>query len=306
MSNAARSTLREWVFNNLDAPTRGWLADQLATLQIDSSDRTLYLTFGSIPRRLGKHALPLAADDRALAQRLIPGWMPGRWSVVDAGRILVLSGLTGTSEQATHRFRSLCQTADVSESVSLYRGLMLYPSPAALEPQVAEGLRTNIRSVFEAIACDNPYPREYFDQHRWNHMVLKALFIDSRLAPVQGLDERANEELARIMLDFAHERWAAGRAVPPEIWRCVGPFARDTVLADLGRALASENPLEQRAAALALAASPDPAATALLGSVPALASEITHGRLSWQSIGLADESAVGPLSADPALQQNKP
>jgi len=301
MNIAARSTLREWVFNRLDVPARAWLADQLATLQTDSSDRTLYLAFGSIPRRLGKAALAPAVEDLALAQRLVPGWMPGTWSLADAGRILVLSGLDGTPEQLSNRFRALCQTADVSESVSLYRGLVLYRSPAALEPQVAEGLRTNIRSVFEAIAHDNPYPREFFDQHRWNHMVLKALFIDSRLAPVQGLDERANDELARIMLDFAHERWAAGRPVPHEIWRCVGPFARDAVLKDLGRALASDEPLERRAAALALAVSPDPAAADFLGSVPALASDITNGRLSWESMEAAGESAPNH-----ALQRNQP
>lgn len=303
---AARSTLREWVFNKLDAPTRAWLADQLAVLQLDSSDRTLNLAVGSIPRRLGKHALALAAEDLALAGELAPGWMPGKWSLADAGRILVLSGLSGTPEQIGNRFCSLCQTADVSELVSLYRGLLLYPSPAALEPQVAEGLRTNIRSVFEAIAHDNPYPREFFEQHRWNHMVLKALFIDSRLAPIQGLDERANAELARIMLDFAHERWAAGRPVPHEIWRCVGPFAGGAVLRDLGRALGSDEPLERRAAALALAASPDPAAADFLCLAPALASEITSGRLSWKSIEAADESVVRPASAELVLPRNIP
>ncbi len=56
-----------------------------------------------------------------------------------------------------------------------------------------------MRAVFEAIAHRNPYPKAHFDIHRCNRMVLKALFIRRPLAPIQGLDQRANPELARIM-----------------------------------------------------------------------------------------------------------
>jgi len=66
------------------------------------------------------------------------------------------------------------------------------------------------------------------------------------------------------MLDFAHERWAAGRPVPFEIWRCVGPFADDGALEDLARVLQSNEPRERHAAALALSACPDPKAAQLL------------------------------------------
>jgi hypothetical protein len=141
-----------------------------------------------------------------------------------------------------------------------------------------------MRGVFEAIAHHNPYPKAHFDDHRWNHMVLKALFIGSPLAPIQGLDERANPELARIMCDFAHERWAAGRPVPFEIWRCVGPFAEGQAIDDLARALASGEAIERRAAALALAASPDRRAAQLLQEVPALAGDISRHRLTWATL----------------------
>jgi hypothetical protein len=115
-------------------------------------------------------------------------------------------------------------------------------------------------------------------------MVLKALFIGSPLEPIQGLDERANAELARIMLDFAHERWAAGRPVPFEIWRCVGPFAEGGALDDLARVLARGEPVERRAAALALAASPDRRAAELLGGEPALVGDIERKRLTWATL----------------------
>lgn len=264
MSMAARQLLRDWLRRQLDSAQVAWLDGQLAALLKDSSEPVLAVALGMAPRRLGKADLQLGPADRAAAHEALPGWDPGGWSLVDAARILMLSGLP--AEGFAERFSSLCRTADVGELVGLYRGLPLYPEGARLEPQVGEGLRSNMRSVFEAIAHRNPYPRAHFDDHRWNHMVLKALFIGSALAPIEGLDERANPELARILCDFAHERWAAGRPVPAELWRCVGPFAEGGAVDDLARVLSSRDAEERRAAAAALAASPDPRARQVLAT----------------------------------------
>jgi hypothetical protein len=284
MSDTARKLLRDWLLRQLDAERGAWLDAQIAALARDSSDAALEIALGMVPRKLGKAVLALSAADLAAADKAIPGWDPRGWSVTDAARILLLSGLAPGGKPFAERFRALCRTADVAELTTLYRGLPLYPDAAALEEQVGEGLRSNMRGVFEAIAHRNPYPKAHFDQHRWNHMVLKALFIGSPLAPIQGLDERANPELARIMCDFAHERWAAGRPVPFEIWRCVGPFAEGGAIDDLARALSSTEAVERRAAALALAASPDRRAAKLLQEVPALAADISRKQLTWASV----------------------
>jgi hypothetical protein len=285
MSDAARTLLRQWLLRQLDAERGAWLDAQIAALRQDPQDAALDIALGMVPRKLGKAALALTEADLAAANKAIAGWDPRGWSVTDAARILLLSGLPATGKKPfAERFRSLCRTADAAELVTLYRGLPLYPDPAALEEQVGEGLRSNMRGVFEAIAHDNPYAKAHFDDHRWNHMVLKALFIGSPLAPIQGLDERANPELARIVRDFAHERWAAGRPVPFEIWRCVGPFAEGQAIDDLARVLASGEAVERRAAALALAASPDRRAAQLLQEVPALAEDISRKRLTWATL----------------------
>lgn len=281
VSEAARSLLHEWLFPRLEAAGRDWLKGQLAALPGSRDDRPLHLAFGMVPRRLGKAPLRLAQAELETAERCLPGWSPRDWSVADAGRILLLASLPAGDPDFAPRFRGLCQTADVAESVSLYRGLPLYPDPAALEPIAGEGLRSNMQSVFAAIALHNPYPRQYFAAHRWNHMVLKAVFINCRLAAIQGLDARANAELAAVLLDFVHERRAAGRPVPHEIWRCIGPFARGDALRDLRQAVQSGTPVERQAAALALAASPDPGAAQMLQGLPDLAADIASGRLSW-------------------------
>ena len=284
MSDVARRLLRAWLLRQLDAERGAWMDAQIAALRQDPADAVLHVALGMIPRRLGKAALALSAADLAAADKAIEGWDPRGWSITDAARILLLSGLPVAGTPFAERFRSLCQTADAAELVALYRGLPLYQDPAALEEQVGEGLRSNMRGVFEAIAHHNPYPKAHFDEHRWNHMVLKALFIGSPLAPIQGLDERANPELARIVRDFAHERWAAGRPVPFEIWRCVGPFAEGQAIDDLARVLASGEAIERRAAALALAASPDRRAARLLRDVPALADDISRKQLTWATL----------------------
>ncbi|HSG75937.1 MAG TPA: EboA domain-containing protein [Burkholderiales bacterium] len=284
MSESATTLLRAWLLRQLDAKQGAWLDEQIAALRKDAADTTLDVALGMIPRRLGRGELALTDADLAAAGKAVPGWDPRGWGVAEAARILALVSLPAAGKPFAERFRSLCSTADVAELATLYRGLPLYPDSAALEPQVGEGLRSNMRVVFEAIAHRNPYPKAHFDDHRWNHMVLKALFIGSPLAPIQGLDERANPQLARIMLDFAHERWAAGRPVPFEIWRCVGPFAEGQAIEDLARVLERGEGIERRAAALALAASPDRRAAELLAAVPALAGEISGKRLSWATL----------------------
>ena len=98
------------------------------------------------------------------------------------------------------------------------------------------------------------------------------------------LDERANPELARIICDFAQERRAAGRPQPHEMWRCVGPFASGVALDLLAAVLNTGTPIERRAAALALSASPDARAAQLLAAAADLCSEISAHRLTWATL----------------------
>ncbi len=292
MADKPSALLRSWLERQLPAAAFDWLAEQLETLTQDPSERKLHIALGMIPRRLGKDDLELSETDLQAAETARPGWDPRGWSVDEAARILVL--LATADGDFTERFTALCSSAEVGEAIALYRGLPLYPDPAALEDQAAEGLRTNMRAVFEAVAHRNPFPRERFDQDRWNQMVLKALFIGSSLHPIQGLDERANPALAAILIDYAHERWAAGRAVSPELWRCVGPFAVASLLPDLERALRGEDETERRAAALALAASPAAEARALLAGAGAVAAEIESGALTWERLGHDDIGSDRP------------
>ena len=215
--------LRQWVQRQA-GEAADWFGDAMDGLEPGATERDLHIVLGFAPRRLGKADLDLTPEDLAAAEAACPGWNPSGWSVDGAARVAALLAFRGQRPFADI-FKDLRRTSDVAEMIAMYRGLPLYPEPEKLFFEVGEGLRSNLKPVFEAIAHNNPFPRDHFDDHRWNHMILKALFVGSELAPITGLDERANPELARILIDFANERWAASRPVTPELWRPVRPFA---------------------------------------------------------------------------------
>lgn len=283
-TSAAIQLLDSWLQKRLETPDLQWLNTQIDKTLQSNSGKDLFITLGMVPRKLSRQDLDLSADELAQAEQARRGWNPSLWSIAGAARILVLAKVAQSRGDSFGRqYQELCRTADVTESIELYSALPLLPTSTELDQQVGEGLRTNMKAIFESIAHRNPYPAETFDENRWNHMVLKALFVDSTLAPIQGLDDRANDELAGILCDYAHERWAANRPVTCELWRCVGPFASGKRVDDLARALEDNDADTQHAAAIALSQSPDPQAASALANHPGLANAVSEGKLRWQS-----------------------
>jgi hypothetical protein len=156
------------------------------------------------------------------------------------------------------RFDRFCATAEINELIALCRGLPVYPAAALIEPRAREAIRSGIKPVFEAVAHRNPYPSEVFAEDDFNQMVVKAVFIESSLWPIQGLDRRGNPRLARMLVALAQERRAAGRPISREIWRCVVPYG--DAMAALTHAWNAGAENDRLAIALALKAAPDTAA----------------------------------------------
>jgi hypothetical protein len=279
--------LRKWLAGRLDAAALQWVEQSAAKLAATNREADVNLAFTLAPRKTGKADMRLTAAELAEAERARTGWDPSRLSVDQATRLYLLLACHATGDVFERRLDQLCATADVAELVLLYTGLPLYPEQERYRLRAAEGVRTNMKIVFEAVAQRNPYPSEQLGDDAWNQLVLKALFVGSALHPIVGLDRRANPALARMLCDYAHERWSAGRPVSPELWRCVGPFASGNALEDLNRVLAKGTEPEREAAALALASSDDPAAARTLAAHPALAGAVANKAISWQSLSFA-------------------
>jgi hypothetical protein len=199
-----------------------WLEQALAA----ATDRGAFAdTFAVTARKLGKKALDLtAADVGALAAAGVR-WSIGGWSLDDLGRVTLL--LVAAQHLATQPLEDLVEDSfrlgDSRERQAVLRALPLLPHADRLVAVGVEACRTSIQPVFDAIACENPYPSVRFPDLNFNQMVLKALFTGVALERIVGLDARTTPELRRMAGDYASERRAAGRSVPADIGRLTGP-----------------------------------------------------------------------------------
>lgn len=275
--------LMGWLEARLDRETTNWLKTTVSAV-FSMNPAQVERAVALAGRKAGKADLALSDTESAEAQRLLPRWSPRHWSMADAARALVLLPLTHDPVTFGGTFKHLCQAADLATLIGFYRSIPLFPMSDDLDWQIGEGLRTSIGEIFEAIAHDSPVPAAAFSEHRWNHMVLKALFIDSSLPPIVGLDERRNGALAATLVDHVHERRAAGRIVNLHVWRCIAPFARGEVLNEIDPLTVSPDPIERNAAALFLAESPDPAAPLMLAKLATERASIASHALSWSSV----------------------
>ena len=283
--------IHTWIASRVESSAMSWVDDR--TLVICESDRkSLFLAFrpGSSKSRQSRSVRDrIGTGGRRRPART--GWDPKGWSLDQLVRAyFVLMYPSGDIEAYVKTLDLMFSTGEVGELVALYQTLPLLPNPGAHVLRAAEGIRTNIKAVFCAMAHHNPFPAEQFNDDQWNQMVLKCLFIGVSLRPVLGLDERANASLMTMLVDFAHERRAAHRPIPAELWRCVGPFADDRAMDDLRLALKSNSAAEQQAAALALSISPHPQAKGVLAEMPDLARSIANGEFSWRTVAALEQA----------------
>ncbi|MEL6353339.1 MAG: EboA domain-containing protein [Cyanobacteria bacterium J06627_28] len=267
----------------LNAEAAAWLQNNLIEISAGNR-RQLFIAFSLAARTVGKESLQSSPLDIKRANSIYTGWSIAHWRVDQTTRVLLLLAIPTQNAGMYHQaVMQLFESATVSELVALYQSLAILPYAESFGAQAVEGVRSSMTAVFNAIALNNPYPEDHFSEAAWNQMVLKALFEDSPLHLIQGVSRRANRTLANMLVDYAHERWSAGRSVSPELWRAVGPFAKGPALNALERALGDPDPIQREAAALACFYSLD--ARSLLRDQPHVEAKIRSGQLNWERIG---------------------
>ena len=228
--NKTKVLLKNWLDNRVDADALAWLNRNLAEIENSASEKTLFTSFSAVPRYIGKAKLELSAADLQIANQLIPGWNPVDWTCVRVGRaLLLISYPYRDRDKYLGTLDKIVAAADVAEAIAFYQSLPLLPYPEQFQLRAAEGIRTNMTSVFNAVALNNPYPAQYLNDLAWNQMVLKALFVGSPLHLIYGIQRRNNQQLSQMLIDYARERLTAKRTVSSHNWELVMPFQPEVV-----------------------------------------------------------------------------
>ena len=244
------STLHRILQKHLPTQAAKWLEGNLQALTADPRDRDFFLAYGACARHCGKDPLPLDEADRSALTVEYPNFGATSWSADELARVLLLTALPTDRNLAL--IDRLAGSADVRETIALYKGLYFLKNADDFVPRTREGLRTNMIGVFDAIALNNPYPARYLTEDAWNHMVLKAMFMDRSMYRIYRIEDRKNPKLADIFMDYAEERRSAHRSVSPELWRFVAGHVSDRSLPGLQLTITDGSDLERTAAAKAI------------------------------------------------------
>ena len=226
-----------------------WLTAKATALASEgNSAMVLNTTFAMVPRKVGTATIRLQPEEK---QTLYPASQVEGWGLDRLCRVWLLLNLDANHKEGyIQKVENLFATAAMNELVALYSALPVLAYPDAWRHRCTEGIRSNVGTVLEAIMCNNVYPSQQLEEKAWNQMVLKAFFTEKPVHKIVGLDERRNRELAYILSDYAHERWAAGRDVHVQLWRCMVPFIDEKLFVDIQHLALSANETERRAAAL--------------------------------------------------------
>ena len=176
----------------------------------------------------GRRWLDAATDrvrsEAAAIRTLFPavGRNVGRGDTEDAARAALLTALPLDGRVLVDEIAALYRFGDAAEKRGVLRALHLLDVGADALPIIQDALRTNdTRLVAAALGS---YGATHLDQAGYRQGVLKCVFVGVPLAEIDGLDRRADDELARMLADFARERVAAGRTVPGDVWLVLDRF----------------------------------------------------------------------------------
>lgn len=137
---------------------------------------------------------------------------------------LLLFALERLPEEEHAEFvNELFMHGDSREQEALLRALSILPTQGRFLTTAVEACRANVQTVFEAIACENPYPSCYFPESNFNQLVLKVIFTDVSLQRIVGLSDRVTPALKSMVGDHIKERIAAGRPVHEDMALIMNP-----------------------------------------------------------------------------------
>jgi len=223
-SSQVEGVLRELVEHRTETASREWLARACAAMGREADRGALLEGFTAATRRLGRARLAPTEEEIARLAAAGVTWSIGTWGADELGRIALL--VTAAAHWPEADLPALVEECyrqgDGAERQAVLRALPFLPGPERFLEIAVDACRSHIQPLFEAIACENPYPARHFPELNFNQMVLKALFTGVELARILAFEGRVTPELSRMAGDYASERRAAGRSVPPDLGKLTG------------------------------------------------------------------------------------
>ncbi|UTF59757.1 EboA domain-containing protein [Gilvimarinus sp. DA14] len=223
MTETPDTLLEKLLLPRLDDKARKFWHNARTELAANCSRNRFAALLALASRYSKRRPLGLSGIEQQEVSAALPGLVMDDWNLLELLRVaLICQRRDIESEQFAEDFEAQFVYADEGETCALYRALPFLPAGKRFVWRAGEGCRTNMLSVFQAIALDSPYPAKHFDDTAWHQLVMKALFLDLPLWRVVGLDQRRSAELTRMALDYAEERESAGRSLPVGLWLCFG------------------------------------------------------------------------------------
>lgn len=275
--------LAEILKNQISAEAWNWLDDQAKQIRTEPGAAKLNHCFVLIPRKTGKKPVTPTQTQLNGLESQYPGVGLQNWTADRLARVWILTQVDPSDPDTyVRKIEQLFLTAEMNELVALYSALPYLQFPERWVLRCSEGIRNNIGTVLEAVMYENPYPAQWLPEPAWNQLVMKAFFTDKNVDRITGLDKRANQQLADILTDYAHERWQAHRKVNPQLWRLVSRFINNRNFSDLQKLYSEGDPVEKKAAILACSQSEFAPAKQLVAEATG-ATKILE-TLSWKSL----------------------
>jgi hypothetical protein len=166
-------------------------------------------------------ALQRVADDPAAIGALFPAVgrrcgrtpLPDGSTVDEAARVALLEALPLRGRALADEVSALYRYGDAAEKRAVLRALPRLDVGDGCVELLRDAVRTNDPRLVAAAL--GPYAR-HLDDAYWRQAVLKCVFMEIPLSTVDGLAERADGELRRMLAGLAEERAAAGRTMPAD------------------------------------------------------------------------------------------
>jgi hypothetical protein len=207
-----------------------WLREASAAAAADAS--SLRSRFAMVGRKVGRETLDEDADPSDV-------WA---WTVEDAARVLLLMA---AGERAEAELAELYRFGDAAERRGVLQALPYLNIEDRGLALVDDAIRTNDTRLIAAAL--GPYATKYLSDEQYDQAVLKCVFVGVPITGLDGIPSRVTPDGARMLGAFVHERVAAGRDLPPEVWTVIDKYPPAEEIAAIEAEL--QSPFDDRRAA---------------------------------------------------------